>query len=147
MAIPSGSDHNSAGQRSGQIRPTTGQELFPLPPPPPPRPHPSPSVSASGEPAGLGQYGPPPVNSIQQLPPLPSTVDLSSRMTAAGVTSLVLAGLAVVTVLVPIVGFALGAAARAEGVSAVTRQDTMGWLAIATGALVLTVQAALVIDL
>ena len=68
-------------------------------------------------------------------------------MTAAGVTSLVLAGLAVLTVLVPIVGFAFGATALAVGVSAVTRQDTMGWLAITTGAVVLAVQAVLVIDL
>lgn len=93
-------------------------------------------------------YGPPPAGPGIPLPPPPPRVVPTSRMSAPGIVSMVLAGLAVLLMPVPMLGVVAGAGALGVGLSAVVgRRDTMGWVGVAAGATVLLVQMFLVLEL
>ena len=82
------------------------------------------------------------------MPPPAPRVSQSSRMSAYGIVSMGLAGLALLLMLVPLVGLVAGGAALGVGLSAVVgRQDTMGWVGVGAGAAVLLVQLFLVVEL
>ena len=82
------------------------------------------------------------------MPPPPPRVVPSSRMSAYGIVSMLLAGLALMLMPVPLVGLLAGAASLGVGLSAVVaRRDTMGWVGVGAGAAAVLVQLFLVVEL